>query len=90
MRGTPSSAPYSPREIGTGLLFPAFKAIEKLSGSTEMQTATRAPLGHVFGVSLRPARTWCAVFCDLLVGPFQPGLILRGWHLGRSWAGPQG
>jgi hypothetical protein len=57
IRGKPSSAPYSPAEIAIGFVLPALSAIEKLSGSTDRQTATRAPFGHVFGVSFRPART---------------------------------
>ena len=73
MRGRPSSAPYSPAEIVTGLVLPAFRAIEKLSGSTDMQTATRAPFGQDFGVSRRPARTWCAVFLICSSVHFRPG-----------------
>src|SRR5215467_14697665 len=57
MRGRPTRAPYSfcdkPPTVGSP------KRIETVSLSTskENRTATRAPLGHAFGLRLLPART---------------------------------
>src|SRR5215467_10459374 len=57
IRGSPTRAPYSfcdkPPIVGSP------KRIEtvSLSTSNENRTATLAPLGHVFGLRLLPART---------------------------------
>jgi hypothetical protein len=59
IRGNPVTAPYSPFDIGTGSGW--FLESASLSMSNEKQTATRAPFGQAFGVSLRPARAIPAI-----------------------------
>src|ERR1700704_4136066 len=50
--GTDVVAPYSPTDKGTGRGFA--RCSNSLSTSNERQTATRAPLGQVLGVSFLP------------------------------------
>src|SRR5438876_1044467 len=52
IRGTDVVAPYSPTDKGTGRGFA--RCSNSLSTSKERQTATRAPLGQVLGVSFLP------------------------------------
>src|SRR5438876_247534 len=54
IRGTDVVAPYSPTDKGTGRGFA--RCSNSLSTSKERQTATRAPLGQVVGVSFLPTR----------------------------------
>ena len=58
MRGTPSTAPYSPREIDSEIRLPVARSAVALSTSKLRPTATRAPLGHAAGFSRLPALTW--------------------------------
>src|SRR5262245_8297360 len=57
MRGSPSCAPKSAAERVVGDVCPPASSHDSLSSSKLRTTATRALLGHVFGVSFRPART---------------------------------
>ena len=66
MRGTPSIAPYSPREITSEIRLPVASSAVALSTSKLRPTATRAPLGQAAGFSRLPALTWniCASSCE--------------------------
>ena len=61
MRGTPTRGPYSPRDSGCAESCPERRKPVSASMSNDSATATRAPLGHGFGVRSRPARTWFTV-----------------------------
>src|SRR5207245_2600037 len=54
MRGNPSMAPYCPRDIGSEPGVPRARIAEALSTSKLNATATRAPLGHFFGLRRFP------------------------------------
>src|SRR5689334_7760661 len=57
MRGSPTRAPYSFCDSAPMVGSPKRMETVSLSTSNENRTATRAPLGHAFGLRLRPART---------------------------------
>ena len=57
IRGNPVREPYSPCANSAGLSEPSRSGPVSLSRSNDNPTATRAPLGHDFGVRSRPART---------------------------------
>src|SRR6185369_10358307 len=56
MRGVPASAPKSEAESAVGDVVPSRSSGASVSSSKLRQTATRAPLGHDFGVSFLPTR----------------------------------
>src|SRR5580700_3257814 len=73
-------APYSALDTGPGSGFALCNV--SLSTSTEIHTTTRAPLGHVLGVSFLPALTAAtAVFMssslELIVMGGAPGDVVR-------------
>src|SRR5262245_45198287 len=93
--GTDVVAPYSPTDSGTGNGFA--RCSNSLSTSNERQTATRAPLGQLFGVSLLPTlavptacRIWSSVE-STVIGAAAPAGCWRGgcagWALGELQAG---
>src|SRR5207247_5411559 len=95
IRGTDVVAPYSPTDKGTGRGFA--RCSNSLSTSKERQTATRAPLGQVLGVSFLPtlavatACRICASVESTVIGFTAPGGGWRddcvGWALGELQPG---
>src|SRR5258708_37526826 len=86
--GTDVVAPYSPTDKGTGRGFA--RCSNSLSTSNERQTATRAPLGQVLGVSFLPtlavptACRICSSVESTLIGFTAPA---GGWRDdGAGWA----
>src|SRR5437867_2012004 len=89
--GTDVVAPYSPTDKGTGRRFA--RCSNSLSTSKERQTATRAPLGHVLGVSRLPTlavatacRIWSSVESTVIGLTAAAGAWrddCAGWALGE-------
>src|SRR5213080_3635087 len=86
--GTDVVAPYSPTDNATGRGFA--RCSSSLSTSKERQTATRAPLGQVLGVSFLPTRavpTACRICSSVESTVIGFTAAAGGWRdAGAGWA----
>src|SRR5437899_36314 len=78
MRGSPSMAPYWPREITSEPRSPRESGTVALSTSKLKATATRAPFGHFFGFSRLPTPTCAYCAFNSSRPSFRPGMDTGG------------